>query len=96
MIRPPLHDGQPRNLAPNFAQILVCSIAETRFGIQNSLGKLNGEGRYSYDPQPNDWRQLAEQASKEVDPQKMMSLVHELNRVLEQREQTSRQRGHQE
>ena len=47
-------------------------------------------------PQPNDWRQLAEQASKEVDPQKMMSLVHELNRVLEKREQMSRQQEHQQ
>jgi hypothetical protein len=31
-----------------------------------------------------DWRQLAEQATKETDPDKLMSLVLELNRVLEE------------
>jgi hypothetical protein len=39
-----------------------------------------------------DWRHLAEQASKEMDPEKLMSLVNELNRVLEQNEQSSRRR----
>ena len=39
-------------------------------------------------PQPNDWRHLAEQASKETDPAKMLRLVEELNSVLE-RERTS-------
>ena len=42
-------------------------------------------------PQSSDWRHLAEQASNEMDPKKMMDLVVELNRVLEKREQTSRQ-----
>jgi hypothetical protein len=46
-------------------------------------------------PQPNDWRHLAEQASNEMNPEKMMELVHELNRVLEKREQSSRQQQHQ-
>jgi hypothetical protein len=36
-----------------------------------------------------DWHQLAEQASKELDPVKLMSLVDELNRALEQNERTS-------
>ena len=40
----------------------------------------------------NDWRHLAEQASKEMDPEKLMSLVNELNRVLEQNERSSRRR----
>jgi hypothetical protein len=40
-------------------------------------------------PQPNNWRHLAEQASKELDPEKLMGLVHELNRVLEQNERPS-------
>jgi len=31
-----------------------------------------------------DWRLLAERASKEMDPDKLMSLVVELNRVLEE------------
>jgi hypothetical protein len=46
-------------------------------------------------PQPSDWQHLARQASNEMDPQKMMELVHELNRVLEKREQTSRQQERQ-
>ncbi len=40
-------------------------------------------------PQPIDWRHLAAQASKENDPQKLLSLVTELNRLLEQNERTS-------
>jgi len=40
-------------------------------------------------PQPSDWRHLAEQASKETDPAKMLRLVEELNGVLEH-EQASR------
>jgi len=39
-----------------------------------------------------DWKHLAEQASKEMDPEKLMSLVNELNRVLEQNEKSSRGR----
>jgi hypothetical protein len=46
-------------------------------------------------PQPSDWQHLARQASNETDPKKMMELVHELNRELEKREQTSRQQEHQ-
>jgi hypothetical protein len=34
--------------------------------------------------QSGDWRLLAERASKEMDPDKLMSLVLELNRVLEE------------
>ena len=41
-------------------------------------------------PQPSDWKYLAEQASKELDPQKLLSLVDELNRTLEQNKTTSR------
>jgi hypothetical protein len=36
---------------------------------------------------PNDWKHLAEQASKEMDPEKFMILIQELNRVLLEREQ---------
>ena len=36
------------------------------------------------------WHELAEQASKELDPIKLMSLVDELNRALEQNERTSK------
>jgi hypothetical protein len=37
----------------------------------------------------NDWRHLAEQASMETDPAKLLSLVTDLNEALE-REETSR------
>ena len=37
--------------------------------------------------QPSDWRSLAEQASIEPDPEKLMSLVTELNRVLDERQE---------
>ena len=41
-------------------------------------------------PQPRDWRALAEQISKEMDPNKLTDLVTELNQVLEREE---KQRG---
>jgi hypothetical protein len=45
--------------------------------------------------QPTNWQSLAEQASKEMDPNKLAVLVTELNRVLCDREETSRvQRRH--
>jgi len=34
-------------------------------------------------PQPTDWRHLAEQLSKEKDLDRVLSLVDELNRVLD-------------
>jgi len=33
-----------------------------------------------------DWRELAEQASHEMDPKKMIEIVTKLNRVLSERE----------
>jgi hypothetical protein len=36
------------------------------------------------------WENLAEQASIETDPNKMIEIVTELNRVLGEREETSR------
>jgi hypothetical protein len=42
-------------------------------------------------PQPSDWRNLAEQASKETDPCKLIDVVMELNQVLE-REESQRNR----
>jgi hypothetical protein len=41
---------------------------------------------------PTNWQQLAEQASKEMDPNKLAALVTELNRVLCDCEETSRTR----
>jgi hypothetical protein len=40
-------------------------------------------------PQRPNWQELAAQASKKLDPVRLMSLVDELNRALEQNEQTS-------
>jgi hypothetical protein len=36
--------------------------------------------------QSADWRSLAERASKEKDPEKLMSFVSELSRLLEEQE----------
>jgi len=33
------------------------------------------------------WRTLCEQAVKEQDPDKLLELVHEINRLLEEKEQ---------
>jgi hypothetical protein len=38
--------------------------------------------------QPRDWKCLAEQASREMDSDKLLSLVIELNRVLGEREES--------
>jgi hypothetical protein len=40
-----------------------------------------------------DWYYLAEQASNEMDPEKLMSLVRELNKALDQHQRTG-QRPH--
>jgi hypothetical protein len=44
-------------------------------------------------PQPRDWHVLAEQASKETDPNKLMAIVELLNSALE-REETFRHMSH--
>jgi hypothetical protein len=43
---------------------------------------------------PN-WQSLAEQAGKEMDPNKLAALVTELNRVLCEGDETSRKQRHQ-
>ena len=45
-------------------------------------------------PQPSDWRRLAEQLQNEADPNRLMELAVELNRVLEH-EQKSHQKRYQ-
>jgi len=45
-------------------------------------------------PQPSDWRHLAEQASNELDPNRLIDLVVELDRMLGEREKTRRQPQH--
>ena len=44
-------------------------------------------------PQTTDWRHLAAQASDEKDPDKLIALVGQLNRLLEY-EEKSRKRQH--
>ena len=46
-------------------------------------------------PHPSDWRNLAERASKEVDPDKLIALVTELNQGLE-RDENRRKRAYRE
>ena len=42
--------------------------------------------------QDKDWKHLAQQASTETDPGRLMQLITELNQVLEQQEETTRRR----
>ena len=46
-------------------------------------------------PQPSDWRSLAERASKELDPDKLIALATELDQGLE-REENRRKRFYRE
>jgi len=46
-------------------------------------------------PSQSDWQHLAEQASIEMDPDKLLSLVDQLNRVLGEQEERSRAQRHQ-
>lgn len=39
---------------------------------------------------PRDWKELSEAASREQDPQKLLDLVEELDKALEQREKALR------
>jgi hypothetical protein len=55
----------------------------------------SGHAGHDQQQQPSNWRRLAEQASKEMDSEKLLSLVHELNRVLGEREEISRKQRHQ-
>ena len=45
--------------------------------------------------QRNDWQYLAEQASNEMDPDKLLNLVDQLNRVLGEQEERSRAQRYQ-
>ena len=44
--------------------------------------------------QPSEWQHLAEQASNEMDPDKLLKLVNQLNRVLGEQEERSRALPH--
>ena len=55
------------------------------------MGKLKAKKGDSMTPQPRDWRELAERASKEMDPDKLQVLIEELNRTLDRDERRPRQ-----
>ncbi len=38
------------------------------------------------DSREEDWRQLCEQAVREEDPQRLLELVHKINRILAEQE----------
>jgi hypothetical protein len=44
---------------------------------------------------PGDWKHLAEQASAEMNSEKLLELVNELNQLLGEREDKPRQQRHQ-
>ena len=46
-------------------------------------------------PSQNEWQHLAEQASIEMDPDKLLHLVTQLNHVLGEQEERSRAQQHQ-
>jgi hypothetical protein len=45
-------------------------------------------------PSQNEWQHLAEQASIEMDPDKLLNLVNQLNSVLGEQEERSRAQQH--
>lgn len=78
----------------------MSNIAQTAIPIQSSLREItrNREGRFPMTPQPRapqprEWRYVAEQIRDEKDSKKMMDLVVELDRLLEN-EDKSRKRPH--
>lgn len=67
----------------------LCFIAQTRTGIQSSL--IDRKKGLLMTPSPsNQWQQLAEQASNEMDPDKLLNLVIRLNQLLGEQEERSR------
>jgi hypothetical protein len=58
---------------------------------------LEGKERAAQMPTdpPGDWKDLAEQASTEMNSEKLIELVNELNQVLGEREDKPRQKRHQ-
>ncbi|MCU1297394.1 MAG: hypothetical protein JWO91_1672 [Acidobacteriaceae bacterium] len=63
-------------------------------GIQSSLGNPQKYRKGCLMAPKQSWQQLAEQASTETDSARMLEIVTELNRVLGEREETTRQQRH--
>ena len=66
----------------------LCKIAQTRFGIQSSL--LDIEKGVPYDPVPERLATPCGTSRTEMDPDKLLNLVTQLNRVLGEQEERSR------
>jgi hypothetical protein len=85
------------NFAPPFIILRIrgmCEIAQTRFWSWTSLGETR-KGTPCPCIHPGDWKHVAEQASEEMNSDRLMELVNELNRVLGEHEETCRQQRHQ-
>jgi hypothetical protein len=52
------------------------------------------KGGFMTPHQVDSWEHLATRASEEMDPEKLMNLVNELNGVLGEREEASRKQRH--
>jgi hypothetical protein len=64
-----------------------CDLCRDRFWNHGCRHGFMDETRDTRNtPRPGDWKLLAERASKEKDPEKLMSLVSELSRVLEEQQ----------
>jgi hypothetical protein len=60
-------------------------------GSQSTLWANSKQKGASMTPQTHDWRELAQKASKEMDPEKLEVLIDELNRTLDRDERRRRQ-----
>ena len=69
-------------LLTDFGRSKCWAFWTANYGNLNAVQRPMDESQNA--PRSRDWRLLAERASKEMDPDKLMSLVAELNRVLEE------------
>jgi len=72
----------------------VSDTAQPMLGDHDQVGIHPEKDALLMTPQPRDWQHLAEQASIEMDPSKLVALVTELNRVLRERDEKSIQLRH--
>ena len=75
------------------ARVLVQNCSEQLWNREYLPGKPEAKRKVGIfmTPQPRDWHELAQKASKEMDPEKLEQLIDELNRTLERDERRRRQ-----
>src|SRR5258708_31649302 len=80
-----LHGPGKSVLAMPQVSVGMSAIAQTRFEIEGNVWESPGKGGPAMAPHPTDqdWRCIAEQASKEMDPAKLMTLVAPLSAPLD-------------